>query len=114
MKFYGIVGFVGEEYEVSPGIWRPKIVERTYAAELLHNRRSLQRSSEKQNRNLSTNNQLSLLSDLYAKQNWHTISYVIWNGVKWDVDSVDIDYPRLTLTLGGVHNDNEINQGEIT
>lgn len=113
MKFSGIVGFWEEEVEVSPGVWQPKRIERKYIGELLRNNRVLQRS-DTQSKNLTINNQISILSDLYARQNWHSISYVIWNGVKWDVDSVDVDYPRLTLTLGGIHHDNEINTGEVT
>ena len=110
MKFSGVVGFWGEEKEVSPGVWRPEIVERKYTGDVLKNYRSLQRM-EKQNANLTTTNQISILSDLYAKQNWHSICYVIWNGVKWSVDNVEIDYPRLTLSLGGVYNGNEEETG---
>lgn len=113
MKFSGIVGFWGEEVEVSPGVWRPEIVERKYVGDLIRNYRSLQEQN-KQNPNLTVNNQISILSDLYARQNWHSIRYVIWNGVKWGVDSVELNYPRLMLSLGGVCNDNENEEGETT
>lgn len=113
MKFSGIVGFWGEEVEVSPGVWRPEIVERKYVGDLIRNYRSLQEQN-KQNPNLTVNNQISILSDLYARQNWHSIRYVIWNGVKWGVDSVELNYPRLMLSLGGVCNDNEKEEGETT
>lgn len=111
MKFSGIVGFWGEEIEVDPGVWQPEITERKYVGDVLRNNRSFQQRDQ-QNANLSINNQISILSDLYARQNWHSIRYVIWNGVKWSVDSIELDYPRLTLTLGGVKCGNEEKENE--
>lgn len=113
MKFSGYVGFWVKDVEVRPGIWESKIIERKYVGEILRNNRNLQLTN-KQNPDLSINNQISILSDLYAKQNWHSICYVIWNGVKWTVDSVEVNYPRLTLNLGGLYHGNENKKGEIT
>lgn len=107
MKFSGRIGFLTDEEEISPGVWKPIILERAYVGDVLSNRRYFQ-EADKQNENLSTNNQISILSDLYAQQNWNSIRYIIWNGVKWKVTSVDVSYPRLTLTLGGVYNENAI------
>lgn len=106
MKFYGIIGFLEEEAEVCPGVWKPVIVEKPYIGEVLRNTRRLQ-ISDKQNGDLTTTNQISILSDLYARKNWQTILYVIWNGVKWIVSEVEVLYPRLKLSLGGVYNENE-------
>lgn len=106
MKFSGTVGFWEQDQETSPGIWKPKIVERKYYGDVLRSSRSLQ-TSDKQNADLRVSNQLSILSDLYMRQNWQSIRYVIWNGVKWSVTNVDISYPRLTLELGGVYNENQ-------
>lgn len=106
MKFSGRVGFLKDEEEVSPGVWKPVIEEYQYVGDVLRNRRYYQESSNKQNVDLNTSNQISILSDLYAQQNWSSIRYVVWNGVKWQVTSVDVNYPRLTLDLGGVYNEN--------
>lgn len=106
MKFSGIVGFWGEEKEVKPGMFEPEIVERPYVGDVLRNTRRLH-ATDQQNPNLTVSNQISILSDLYAQQNWHSIAYVIWNGVKWQVSSVDISYPRLALELGGVYDENQ-------
>lgn len=108
MKFFGTVGFIGDEFETSPGVFKPEIVERKYVGDVIRNTRRLQ-NSDKQNPDFSISNQISILSDLYAQQNWHTIRYVIWNGVKWKVDSVDVSYPRLTLDLGGLYDENTCN-----
>lgn len=106
MKFSGKIGFLTDEKEVSPGVWKPVIEEHQYVGDVLRNRRYFQVSSEKQNVDLDVSNQISILSDLYAQQNWSSIRYVIWNGVKWQVKSIDVAYPRLTLDLGGVYNEN--------
>lgn len=106
MKFSGIVGFLKDEEELSPGVWRPVINERQYVGDVLRNRKYYQESSNKQNVDLNTSNQISILSDLYVQQNWSSIRYVVWNGVKWQVTSVDVNYPRLILDLGGVYNEN--------
>lgn len=105
MKFYGTVGFwVGEEEDENrPGVWESVIEERTYMGDVIRNTRRFQ-SSDKQNDDLTVSNQISILSDLYAQQNWNSIRYVDWNGVKWKVTSVELSYPRLILDIGGVYN----------
>lgn len=106
MKFYGVVGFYEGKKEVSPGIFRPSITEKKYYGDVLKNHRKFQPSST-QNDEFTISNQISILSDLYAQQNWNSIRYVIWNGVKWKVTSVEINYPRITLEIGGVYNGTE-------
>lgn len=107
MKFSGKVGFLTGENEIYPGVWKPEFTERPYIGDILRNRRQYQNGSNKQNVDLNVSNEISILSDLYAQQNWVSIRYVVWNGVKWQVSSVDINYPRLILELGGVYNENE-------
>lgn len=102
MKFYGMVGFWEGDREIDDDIWSPKIVERRYTGEILRNYRKTQ-TTQNQNDDLTVNAQISILSDLYAQQNWHSIRYVIWNDAKWKVTNVDVSYPRLVLELGGVY-----------
>lgn len=113
MKFSGIVGFFEGEQETKPGIFRPVIVERKYVGDVLRAKRGFQSRSDAQNDEFTVNNQISILSDLYAKQNWASIRYVIWNGVKWKVSSIEVNYPRLTLDIGGFyHDESEQTTGE--
>lgn len=102
MKFSGVVGFWEGSVETSPDIFEPSIVEKPYTGEVRRNYRRFQ-STNNINDDLVTNNKISILSDLYARENWETIRYVIWNGVKWKVTRVEVDYPRLILELGGVY-----------
>lgn len=105
MKFSGKVGFWEKDEKVKPGVFRPKIVEKTYTGDVLRNTRRFQPVENQQNENLVVNNRLSILSDLYMQQNWSSIKYVYWNNVKWKVTSVDVSsYPRVIIELGGVYN----------
>lgn len=102
MKFFGMVGFWEGDVEVKPGIYRPQITERPYTGDLKRNFRSFQ-SSDKQNDDISTSNQIEILADLYLQQNFMSIHYVIWNKQKLSVKNVTIDYPRVVIELGGVY-----------
>lgn len=106
MKFSGKIGFWKGDKEVRPGIWEPEIVELPYTGDMLKNNRRLVVSG-KQNADLTTTNQISIISDTFLMQNWSTIRYVVWNGVKWEVTNVDIGFPRVILDLGGVYNGKE-------
>lgn len=105
MKFSGKVGFWFEDIEIKPGVYKPRIVEKSYTGDVLKNIRNFQAAENQQNENLRINNRLSIISDLYMQQNWGSIKYVTWNGVNWKVSSVDVSsYPRVILDLGGVYN----------
>lgn len=53
---------------------------------------------------LRITNQISLLADAYAYENFHAIQYVEWAGARWSVVQVDVNRPRLIVRLGGVYN----------
>ena len=105
MKFSGKVGFWFGDVETKPGVYRSSVNEKSYTGDVLKNTRRFQPGENQQNENLRITNRLSIISDLYMQQNWPSIKYVIWNGIKWSVNSVDISsYPRAILELGGVYN----------
>jgi len=101
-KFYGAIGY-GKTEEVSPGVWKNHITERNVYGELIKNIRRSD-NSNKVNDNIVISNQLTFLADPYAQDNFHCIKYVKFMGTSWRVVSVEVDYPRLTLTLGGEFN----------
>lgn len=103
MKFAGKVGFWIEDVETKPGIFgEPKVVERTYTGDVTRSYRKWNTQDSSTLDDLRLNNQISILSDLYALQNWQSIKYVLWNGVYWKVNTVEVSYPRLILEIGGV------------
>lgn len=111
MKFCGKVGFWLGDKEVKPGVYKPDILERPYVGDVLRLSRRFQ-SADKQNDDLVPNNQISILSDIYMQQNWSSIKYVVWNNAKLKVTSVDINYPRITLEIGGLYNEKDDKRNE--
>lgn len=101
-KFHGIIGY-GITVETKPGVWKDQITEREYSGDLNKNTRRLQ-SSDQLNDNIVVSNEISILSDPFANENFHSIRYVEFMGTKWKITNVDVQYPRLILTLGGVYN----------
>ena len=100
-KFYGAIGFAVTE-ESSPGVYKETIEEHNYYGDLIRNTRRLQ-TSDKLNDDINVANEISIISDPYANQNFHSIRYVEFMGSKWKVSSVEVSYPRLILTLGGLY-----------
>ena len=101
-KFYGVIGFA-ETVETDPGIWEEKIVERNYSGDLIRNMRRLEASSSV-NDNINITNEISIVADPYAEQNIYAMRYVSFKGSKWKISSVNVNYPRIELTIGGVYN----------
>lgn len=101
-KFYGAVGY-GETKETRPGVWEEIITEVNYYGDATKIVRRLQ-SGTGANPDVTTSNVISVLADAFGVQNFFAIRYVNWMGVKWSVTNVDVQAPRLILTLGGVYN----------
>ena len=101
-KVYVKVGYA-DTVETAPGVLEEQITERDYYGELLRNSRRLQTASQV-NDDISISNEISILSDPYAIQNFHSIRYVEFMGTKWKVPTGEVQYPRLILSLGGVYN----------
>ena len=101
-KFYGAIGYA-ETVETEPGVWEEKIVERNYYGDLVRNARSLQQSGNV-NDNINISNEISIISDPYANESFHSMRYVEFMGAKWKITNVDVRYPRLTLSIGGLYN----------
>lgn len=109
-KFYGKIGFF-TTVEEEPGLWVEKIVERLYFGDLLRNLRRLETSSNV-NDNINISNQISILADPFAYDNFHSIKYVEFMNSKWKVTSVEVQYPRLILEIGGVYNGEQATTAE--
>lgn len=101
-KWCGVVGFA-ETFEDAPGVWKEKITERKYYGDFVTNVRRIQ-SPDKVNNDITISNGISIVCDPYAIQNFHSIRYAVYMGVKWKVDSVEVMHPRLKLSLGGEYN----------
>lgn len=101
-KFYGSIGFA-ETVETEPGVWVEEMTVRPYYGDLVRNTRRLENSGGV-NDNVNISNDISIIADPYANHNFHSIRYIEFMGVKWKVSNIEVRYPRLILTIGGVYN----------
>lgn len=109
-KWYGKIGFV-ETDEVERGIYVDEVVERTYFGDVISNAWKRQ-SSGQVNDNINLSNQISIVSDPYANGHCASIAYVEYMGNNWKVTNVEVQYPRLILSIGGVWNGNKVGATE--
>ena len=101
-KFYGAIGYA-ETVETAPGVWEEQITERNYYGELVRNTSRFQ-VSDQVNDNVNIANEISVIADPFATRNFHAMRYVEFMGAKWKITNVEVRYPRLILTIGGVYN----------
>ena len=101
-KYYGKIGYATSE-EVKPGVWKKRITEREYFGDVIRNTRRLQ-SSGNLNDNIIVSNEISIVADPFANENFHSMLYVEFMGAKWKMSNVEVQYPRLILTIGEVYN----------
>lgn len=104
-RYYGMIGFSKGSFESSPGVWDEQIVNRPYYGDANRYTRRLQ-TTDDINDSIVVNNSISIVSDPYALQNFHAIRYAEWLGTKWKVTSVEVQFPRLLLTLGEEYHGN--------
>ena len=104
-KWFGAIGFA-ETGETTPGVWEEQITKRNYYGELTRNTRRLQ-STEYLNDDITISNEISIVADPYAMSHFHSIRYAEFEGAAWKVSNVEVQYPRLVLTLGGLYTDGQ-------
>lgn len=103
-RYSGVVGF-GENVETPPGSgnWVDVMTERPYRGDVVRNT-SRPQTGDKVNDDIVVVNQLRIVADDYAIEHYSDIKYVSWLGDLWTVTSVEVQVPRLTLSLGSVYN----------
>lgn len=103
-KWFGKIGyaFTGK---IEPGVFGDKITERSYYGDMTSDRYKRQNTSNV-NDDLVLSNVISILADPFAEKNYSHMAYVEIMDTKWKIANVEIQYPRLILTVGGVWNGN--------
>lgn len=101
MKWIGNIGFA--QTVEHDGIWDDELVIKKFTGELIKKNFNFHGSGDI-NDDLTINHQLSILSNKFIYDNFQSIKFVEVMGVKWKVKSVEVQYPRLILSLGGVWN----------
>lgn len=101
-KYVGMIGFVRNE-EIEPGIWEDVVTEKKYRGDILKNNQRFAVSTSIEGE-LKITNQFSIIGNSYAFDHVSDIRYLEWRGNRWVVDTVEIEYPRLVMTIGGLYN----------
>lgn len=101
-KFYGIIGYE-VTVETEPGIYEETIIENEYYGDIIRNSRRLDQAAQV-NDNINISNQISIVADPFANNNFHAMRYIEFMGAKWKITDVEVQYPRLILSIGGLYN----------
>lgn len=70
----------------------------------MKNNRRWDQNGNGTNDNLVINNIISIVADSYANENMGAMKYVRWRGDLWTITNIEIQRPRLILTIGGLYN----------
>lgn len=100
-RFSGKLGFVITR-ETEAGVWLEDTIEIPVKGTI----RSLYVRNDNNssvNTNLRLTNEVSILLNTKIQTYLETLKYVIWKGSKWEVQSIGVNYPRLTINLGGLY-----------
>lgn len=103
MKISAWIGFEITE-EVNRGKFMPKSVERRYAGEVLKMYGNRSQTTDQVNDEIGVSNRLSIVADPFAYHNFQTMKYIEWMGALWCIKDVEVQPPRLILSIGGVYN----------
>ena len=101
-RWYGKIGFSVQE-ETKPGIWNEVITEKYYYGDVSNRSRKWQNNQGLVD-DINITNDLTITTDPYIIENLTNIRYVEVMGIKWRIQNITLNAPRLTLNLGGVYN----------
>lgn len=101
-KFAGLVGYVTQEESV-PGVWSPVENPKMMKGDIIR-QSSTNQNGDKVNSDVSLNHRVSLLGDAYAFNNYYSLKWIQLNGRKWEISSVELQRPRIVVTVGGLWN----------
>ena len=106
-KYAGLVGYVTQE-ESGPGVWssdeNPKMMRGDIIRQSSSGQNDGRTTSSKINTDVALNHRVSLIGDAYAFGNYYNIRWLQLDGLRWIVTSVEIQRPRIIVTLGGLWN----------
>ena len=103
MRFHGRVGYF-ETVETKPGLFESRITYRTYYGDILRNAKRDSFGS-KVNADIQVTNQISIVADAYARDHFFNLRCVEWQGALWSVSDVEVQPPRLILSIGGLYDE---------
>ena len=102
-RYHGYVGYA-IDVEAYPGVWEELISEHEYFGDVIKNRMNIQQNSNV-NAKITISNSISIIADPFAYEHVYAMRYVTYLNKKWTITNIDIQRPRLILTLGGLYNE---------
>lgn len=99
-----MIGYA-QTVETVPGIWVEQIVEKPYYGDYTRNTRRLP-GDKTVNSNINVANEISIVADPFANENFFSMRYVTFMGAKWKIQDVEVQYPRLILGIGELYHEN--------
>ena len=105
MKFYGVIGYATTQEGTGENIGIDEYVveERPYFGDVLRNSRRYDQSGNVLDE-LKIDNKISIIGDAYSWDHFFKMKYIQWMGTLWNITNVEVERPRLILTIGGVYN----------
>lgn len=101
-KFFGPIGYAVTS-EAAPGVWTDIVTEHNYYGDIIKTVSKI-KEGDQVNDNLAIENRISIVADMFAYDNFQAMRYVKWMGVLWKITSVEVQRPRLILSIGTVYN----------
>lgn len=101
-RYSGIIGFQDEQRETSPGIWQSVYHDHHMTGVDLGKDYRRQNGSTV-NDTITVANRISVVADAYTFENVSNIKYASYMGRLWKVSEVQIERPRLILSLGDLY-----------
>jgi len=103
-RFFGEIGYgTSVENPTGSGVWKDQITELPYYGDVIRKSSKLE-PGQGLNDNVAVGNSISVVADQYAVENFSKIRYIRWEGTLWIVSTVEVQRPRLILTLGDIYN----------
>ena len=109
MKWHGKIGYAMTTEDC--GIWKDSVIEKDYKGDLTKNSVRLQ-TSDSVNNNLVVKDQVSVVADPFAYANFQYMKYIEIMNTMWSIESVELQYPRLLISVGGVWNGEQAESSE--
>lgn len=102
-KWHGKIGFI-KTVETVPDVYEEQVAEKLYRGDVIRNSSKWSQKQDSTNNDLNISNSISIIADPYLNNNIQSIRYIEFMGGLWDVTSIDVQFPRLVLSIGGVYN----------
>lgn len=101
MRYYGKIGYE-TSVEIADSVWEPRILEMQKYGDVIRNT-TRREQSDRINDEITLSNRISVVVKPDELSNFQTIKYVEWLGCRWNVKSMEINFPRVILEIGGAY-----------